>query len=97
MVIVKGIFVDAKVLEADLVVGLDAIWRVARVSSFGWESFPSDSLLAILPLELGSVSISSFSSLLEVSKSIVSTFTPLGSRRYCFICSISAICMFISS
>ena len=94
VVIVEGIFVDAGVLEADLVVGLDEIWRVAGVSTSGWDSSPSDSLLAVLLLELGSVSISS-SSLLEVSELILSASTCLASCCYCFFRSISAICMFI--
>ena len=95
--ILEDVFVDVRVLEADCVVGLDAIWRIARVSGFSWGSSPSNSLLAILPLEFGSVSISSPSSLLEVVKLVVLASTPLAPCCYCCFRSISAILCFICS
>ena len=72
-------------------VGLDTIWKVIGVSGSDLDSSPSDSLLAVLPLEFKSVLISSSSSMLEVSESVVLESTPLASRHCCFFNSNSAI------
>ena len=95
--VLKGVLVEVGVLVTDRVLSLNAIWRVARVFGSGLDSSPSDSLLVVLPLELGSVSISSSFSALEVSESVLLTSTPLASPCCYFFSLVSAILWFVCS